>query len=419
MSSIVFDNVSKRFLLHHEKARSFEDLIIRSLRRRNGNGTTEEFWALRDVSFEVPQGQMIGLIGPNGCGKSTTLKLIARIYEPTRGRISVKGRLNALIELGAGFHEELTGRENIYLNAALLGLTRRDIDKHFDEIVDFSELEKFIDTPVKRYSSGMHVRLGFAIATCIDSDILLVDEVLAVGDASFQRKCMERIAEIRQRGTTIFFVSHNAGYVDRLCDRALLIVEGRVVMDDVPARVIEKYYQTRREAQAELEQMQAARRNKTPGPDIFKAEYLSYDVPQVMNVNGRYEMTVTVRNQSAVPWCGRGSAEGRVVSLSYHWLERLGSVYQLLGVGTPMPREVPPGETVTITSPVLAPAEPGHFRLEIDLMVDRGGWFSRRGCLGPQVRVDVLPSMVLPDSSAAGQASEPETGKPPGNHDSA
>src|SRR5581483_4670347 len=181
MSAIRFENVSKRFLLHHERTRSLQDLFVRKLSaRKRQQDTVEEFWALRDVSFEVPTGEMVGLVGPNGAGKSTILKLLARIIEPTSGKVSINGRLNALIELSAGFHEELTGRENIFLSAALLGLSRADIRKQLDEIIAFSELEKFIDTPVKHYSSGMHMRLGFAIATVIESEVLLVGEVLAV-----------------------------------------------------------------------------------------------------------------------------------------------------------------------------------------------------------------------------------------------
>lgn len=210
MSVVSFENVSKRYVLHHERSRSMQDLFVRRFSRKPNlaKPSAEEFWALRDVSFQVGSGEMLGLIGPNGAGKSTILKLLARIIEPTQGKVHIRGRLNALIELGAGFHEELTGRENIYLSAALLGLSRAEIRNKFDDIVAFSELEKFIDTPVKHYSSGMHMRLGFAIATVIESEILLVDEVLAVGDANFQRKCFERIAEIRENGTTILFVSH-------------------------------------------------------------------------------------------------------------------------------------------------------------------------------------------------------------------
>ncbi len=381
ISAIRFDNVSKRFVLHHEKARSFQDLMVKRLRRRNGDSTVEDFWALRDVSFEIPQGQMVGIIGPNGAGKSTTLKLIARIFEPTKGKIRVKGRLNALIELTAGFHQELTGRENIYLSAALLGLSRRDIQRHYDEIVAFSELEKFIDTQVKHYSSGMIVRLGFAVATCIESDILLVDEVLAVGDANFQRKCFERIDEIRSRGTTVFYVSHSMPEVERSCDRALLLMDGRLTADGRPIEVIGKYEELRRQMQP-LE------------PGFYNAEYSDYRAPAEMYVDGRYQMTVTIRNRSPEVWRGQRLAGAGVVMLSYHWLDRWGNMHQLLGLGTPLPQDLEPGEAVTIESTVIPPTAPGVYRLEIDLMGDGRGWFSRHGCLGPQMPVQVL----LPDT---------------------
>jgi ABC-type polysaccharide/polyol phosphate transport system ATPase subunit len=390
MSAIRFDNVSKRFVLHHEKARSFQDLMVSRLRRRNGNSTREEFWALREVSFEVPKGQMVGIIGPNGAGKSTMLKLIARIFEPTKGKIAVDGRLNALIELGAGFHQELTGRENIYLSAALLGLSRRDIQKQFDEIVAFSELEKFIDTQVKHYSSGMNVRLGFAVATCIESDVLLVDEVLAVGDANFQRKCFERIDEIRARGTTIFWVTHSMPEVERSCDRALLLMDGRLEADGHPATVIAKYEELRRQRQPiEL--------------GFYNAEYLDYEVPAEMSVDGRYQMSVTVHNHSPEVWHGQSSAGAGVVMLSYHWLDRWGNMHQLLGLGTPLPNDLQPGEAVAMQSTLIPPTVPGQYRLEIDLMGDGRGWFSRHGCLGPQIPVNV----ILPDTPLGTESDPP------------
>lgn len=376
MSSIVFDNVSKRFVLSHTKTRAFQDLVIGKLTRRNGNSTHEDFWALRDISFEVPEGQMVGVIGPNGAGKSTMLKLIARIIEPTHGKIAVNGRLNALIEMAAGFHPELSGRENIYLGAALLGLGRREIQAKFDEIVAFSELEKFIDTQVKHYSSGMYVRLGFAIATCLESDILLVDEVLAVGDANFQRKCFERIDEIRSRGTTIFWVTHSMPEVERSCDRALVLMDGQIVGDGRPNDMIRKYEVMRRKALPQEE-------------GIFLADYLDYHVPAEMEINGRYDVPVTVRNRSQEIWYGVGSKNPQKVMLSYHWLDRFGNVHQLLGLSTPLPRNLPPGETESLCLTVIPPTAPGIYRLEIDLMCDRRGWFSRHGCLGPQIPVQV------------------------------
>jgi ABC-type polysaccharide/polyol phosphate transport system ATPase subunit len=413
MSAIVFDNVSKRFILRHQKARSFQDLFVKQFKRLNGGSSTaEEFWALRDVSFEISEGQMVGLIGQNGAGKSTALKLIARIFEPTRGKVSVRGRLNALIELGAGFHEELTGRENIYLNGALLGLSRSEIQKHFDEIVEFSELEKFIDMQVKHYSSGMHVRLGFAIATCIESEILLIDEVLSVGDANFQRKCLERITEIREGGTTIFYVSHQMSQIERYCDRALLIVNGKLVLDGPPGEVLDKYDVTRRQAQLEREQqLEAQKQALAAQQSFYKADYVACEVPPEMQIGQVYHMTVTLRNQASQTWPRQESPGKGTTSVSYHWLDRWGVLYQLLNPGTPLPRDVAPGETITVQSPVLTPTEPGEYRLEIDMLAEGHGWFSRHGCLGPQVRVNVLPA-ARPIEEGTAHAMDRVSGNP-------
>jgi lipopolysaccharide transport system ATP-binding protein len=191
----------------------------------NGEGT---FWALKDVSFEVRPGEVIGIIGRNGAGKSTLLKILSRITEPSYGRVLIRGRMGSLLEVGTGFHPELTGRENIYLNGAILGMRRKEIDRKFDEIVAFSEIEKFLDTPVKRYSSGMYVRLAFAVAAHLEPEILVVDEVLAVGDASFQKKCLGKMQEIGHRGQTVLFVSHNMQAVQSLCDRAVWLDHGQV-----------------------------------------------------------------------------------------------------------------------------------------------------------------------------------------------
>jgi lipopolysaccharide transport system ATP-binding protein len=206
-----FENVSKRYRLGLART-SLPSLAQAALKqalagRAGKQAQAREFWALQDVSFELHAGESLALIGRNGAGKTTILKLLANITQPTSGRVETFGQLSALIELGAGFHPDLTGRENVYLNGTILGLSRREIDLHYDEIVEFAELAQFIDTPVKRYSSGMTVRLGFAVASCLTPDILLVDEVLAVGDASFQQKCMARIRELLKNGTSIIFIS--------------------------------------------------------------------------------------------------------------------------------------------------------------------------------------------------------------------
>ena len=201
----------------------------------------ETFTALDGVSFEVPRGSTFGVIGENGSGKSTLLKLVAGITKPTRGTIAVDGRVSALIELGAGFHPEISGRENVAINAIMLGLTRRELDRRFDEIVAFAELEEFIDAPVKTYSSGMYMRLGFAVAIHVDPDVLLIDEVLAVGDEAFTRKCLDKIAEFRRRGKTILFVTHSLGLVEKMCDDALWLRHGRTADRGDPKRVVDAY----------------------------------------------------------------------------------------------------------------------------------------------------------------------------------
>ena len=191
----------------------------------------DTFWALQNVSFEVKRGEMVGIIGRNGAGKSTLLKMLSRITEPTRGRIEIDGRVSALLEVGTGFHGELTGRENIYLNGTILGMKRAEIARKFDEIVAFAEVEQFIDTPVKRYSSGMAMRLGFAVAAHLESEVLIIDEVLAVGDATFQKKCLGKMEGVAKEGRTIFFVSHNMPSVTRLCQRVILLGEGKLCRD--------------------------------------------------------------------------------------------------------------------------------------------------------------------------------------------
>ena len=233
------EHVSKRFVIQHEKARSFQDALVNLIHNRNG--TKEEFWALRDVSFEVHRGETLGIIGENGAGKSTILKLVTRILEPTAGRVTVDGKVSALIELGAGFHPDLTGRENIYLNGSILGIGRKEMNRKFGEIVAFSELERFIDTPVRRYSSGMYMRLGFAVAISVDPDILIVDEVLAVGDEAFQRKCLERIDDFRRRGKTIIFVSHALPTIEKLCDRAIWLHHGVIAAEGPAAPTVRSY----------------------------------------------------------------------------------------------------------------------------------------------------------------------------------
>ncbi len=225
--AVEFDRVAKRFRLEQERPRSLQERFVQGLRRKHDQA--EEIWVLRDVSFTLPHGHSLGVIGPNGAGKSTLLKLCARVIEPTSGAIQVDGRVSALLELGLGFHPELTGRENIFLYGSLVGISRATMRRRLDEIVAFSEIQRFIDMPVKLYSSGMYMRLAFSTAIHVDADILLIDEAFAVGDAHFQQKCVDRIRDLQRLGVTMMFVSHSAEQVRQLCNKALWIHEGGMV----------------------------------------------------------------------------------------------------------------------------------------------------------------------------------------------
>lgn len=261
MADIVIraEGLGKRYLIGHqsndrERYTALRDVIGRNAkvflrsagdmirgRQLVAGDEIEEFWALRDVSFEIKRGEVVGIIGRNGAGKSTLLKILSRITEPSAGRVEIKGRVASLLEVGTGFHPELTGRENIYLNGAILGMTRTEIKRKFDEIVDFAGVEKFLETPVKRYSSGMYVRLAFAVAAHLEPEILVVDEVLAVGDAEFQRKCLGKMHDVAGHGRTVLFVSHNVGAVQSLCSTGLFLSSGRVAERGEMSRALEAY----------------------------------------------------------------------------------------------------------------------------------------------------------------------------------
>lgn len=247
------EGLGKKYIIGHQSQGhtryvALRDVLAQGARsllspwKSRARTTQEEFWALRDISFEVRRGEAVGIIGRNGAGKSTLLKLLSRITEPSEGRFRVRGRVASLLEVGTGFHPELTGRENIYLNGAVLGMSRSEIRRKFDEIVEFAEIEKFLDTPVKRYSSGMYVRLAFAVAAHLEPEILVVDEVLAVGDAQFQQKCLGKMEDVAARGgRTVFFVSHNLIAVDSLCSRAILLRNGRAVYDGNTGEAVRLY----------------------------------------------------------------------------------------------------------------------------------------------------------------------------------
>lgn len=251
---ISVENLGKKYTLRHEASgdggyRRLSEDFVRAIKKpfRQGKfpatqgANREEFWALKDVSFEVQQGEVLGIIGRNGAGKSTLLKILSRITEPTEGRVRIRGRVASLLEVGTGFHPELTGRENVFLNGAILGMSKSEIRHKFDEIVAFAEVEKFLDTPVKRYSSGMYVRLAFAVAAHLDPEVLVVDEVLSVGDAEFQSKCLGKMGEVARGGRTALFVSHNLAAVRRICTTAILLRDGRCAMRNRPDKCIDEY----------------------------------------------------------------------------------------------------------------------------------------------------------------------------------
>ncbi|MEH2048718.1 ABC transporter ATP-binding protein [Nostoc sp.] len=246
------ENLSKKYIIGHQQKESYtalRDVIANQVKSLGGlinskakiKSSQEEFWALKDVSFEIKQGDRVGIIGRNGAGKSTLLKILSRITEPTTGNIQIKGRVASLLEVGTGFHPELTGRENIYLNGAILGMSRLEIQRKFDEIVTFAEVEKFLDTPVKRYSSGMYVRLAFAVAAHLEPEILVVDEVLAVGDAQFQKKCLGKMEDVGKEGRTVLFVSHNMSAIQALCDRCVVLQLGKLIADEKSSTAVQIY----------------------------------------------------------------------------------------------------------------------------------------------------------------------------------
>jgi lipopolysaccharide transport system ATP-binding protein len=271
--AIKVENLGKQYQIgaRAEPYETLRDAFGRTLRapfrRLRTRGKSEVFWALRDVNFQVMPGEVLGIIGRNGAGKSTVLKILSRITEPTTGRVELVGRIASLLEIGTGFHPELTGRENIFLNGAILGMRRAEIERKFDEIVEFAEIDDFLDTPVKRYSSGMYVRLAFAVAAHLEPEILVIDEVLAVGDAAFQKKCLGKISTLGQRGRTVIFVSHNLVAVKTLCSRAILLHQGRLTAAGPAHEVCNSYLSDGRMSQAEIYWPDLS---EAPGNDSFR-----------------------------------------------------------------------------------------------------------------------------------------------------
>ncbi len=288
---------------------------LRRLRGAQGRREAETIWALKDVSFEVKQGEALGVIGRNGAGKSTLLKVLSRITEPTEGMIELHGRVGSLLEVGTGFHPELSGRENIYLNGAILGMRRREIDRKFDEIVAFSEIEKFLDTPVKHYSSGMYIRLAFAVAAHLEAEVLLVDEVLAVGDAVFQKKCLGKMGDVTKEGRTVLFVSHNLGAVANLCPRTVLLSEGRRCADGPSGEVIAQYIDAGRATEGER-----VWSDERTAPGNSKLRLRAVRIV----CDGKVTSDVDIQKDTEVLIDFRNLKQDAQVSVSIHLIDRMG-----------------------------------------------------------------------------------------------
>ncbi len=350
--AIRVENLSKLYRIGatQERHDTLRDAVTGLFRRRPSSlaprPSDTDLWALKDVTFEVKQGEVVGVIGRNGAGKSTLLKILSRITEPTSGRVALQGRVASLLEVGTGFHPELTGRENVYLNGAILGMKRREIDRKFDEIVAFAEIERFLDTPVKRYSSGMYVRLAFAVAAHLESEILLVDEVLAVGDSAFQKKCLGKMGEVANEGRTVLMVSHNMAAVRRLCPETILFDRGQIGCYGETRAAIGRYLSDHDENTGEYV---AVTRDLAPGDERFRLMRVS-----VMNQRGRSVSLV-------------GNESPFVIEIEYHISRPLGDLrvgYRLLAVDG----------TVVLTSGDTDPDGQGVWR-------DAGRYVSR--CLIP------------------------------------
>lgn len=310
---ITATGIGKRYTLTHQQAESYTTLrdtlakgFLHRPQRAAATSRQEAFWALRDVSFEIKQGDRVGIIGRNGAGKSTLLKILSRITEPTTGNIVLSGRVASLLEVGTGFHPELTGRENIYLNGAILGMNRQEITRKFDQIVAFADVERFLDTPVKRYSSGMYVRLAFAVAAHLEPEILIVDEVLAVGDAEFQKKCLGRLEEVGRDGRTVIFVSHNMGAIKQLCTRGILMERGQAAGFTGVSALIDAYQQSatksdpNKEVQLNLKEQDIVfddfRLNNRPfstEPELFSADPLRFSLAYNAPKETKYDLCIS------------------------------------------------------------------------------------------------------------------------------
>jgi lipopolysaccharide transport system ATP-binding protein len=365
--AIQVDHVWKKFK-KGEIYDSLRDLIPAVTRRlfsgsQSGELQAKEFWAVKDVSFQVRDGEALGIIGPNGAGKSTILKLLSKILKPNKGRISVKGRVSSLIEIGAGFHPDLTGRENIYLNGTILGMTRDEINRKFDEIVEFSGIADFLDTPVKRYSSGMYARLAFSVAAHVDPEVLLVDEVLSVGDMSFQHRCLDKMRQKLRSGAAVVFVSHNLQAVASLCDRTVVMSKGSDVFDGPPGQALAVYLSA---AQSSSARYDAA----TQSFRLLSAVLRTSDGREaaIVRPHAPFELVVTMECLADAPAFNVGIEFERTRDLFYCF----GATTQELGHPLLQPK---PGDVFTLRFHFIAHFARGHYRINLNLRDPRGAAF--------------------------------------------
>lgn len=317
MPVISCENISKRYELGGISSYSIRDAITNALTRKSENKDVRELWALRDLSFEAAAGETLGIIGNNGAGKSTLLKILSRITKPTGGRAEIRGRVGSLLEVGTGFHNELTGRENIYLNGAILGMKRAEIDRKFDEIVAFSEIEKFLDTPVKHYSSGMYMRLAFSVAAHLEPEVLIVDEVLAVGDVGFQKKCLSKMRSVGESGRTVLFVSHDMHSITRLCDRAIWLVDGEMRSDGPAVEIVGEYLHEQTRSGAEKRWEGAA---NAPGNDTARLVSV-----RVCDEDGATASAMDIRKQVGVEMVYDVLESGKVLIPNLHFYNEHGN----------------------------------------------------------------------------------------------
>jgi lipopolysaccharide transport system ATP-binding protein len=326
MSSIItVENLSKKFIISHEgreRYTSLRDVMAKKAKnvlkvgsKKEKQPSKEEFWALKDLSFTIEQGDRAGIIGRNGAGKSTLLKILSRITEPTSGRIAIRGRVASLLEVGTGFHPELTGRENIFLNGAILGMSRGEIRRKFDEIVDFAEVEQFLDTPVKRYSSGMYVRLAFSVAAHLEPEILIVDEVLAVGDALFQKKCLGKMEDVSKGGRTVLFVSHNMTAIQSLCNKGIFLNQGKLVEIGNAQNIILNYISTSQH----IEMNKSWTMDEAPGDNgvkVLKAAVVVGDESGMITLNTPFYLEFEIVNLI--------NSEMTILDITYHLVDEIG-----------------------------------------------------------------------------------------------